>query len=627
MPSRSQLLLIPLAPALIAAAALAAPAGAATHTATCANLQARLNAASAGETLILRGSCSGSYTLPSGAAFTLEGATGTPSGFDGTGLTDTPELTSAAGSGVGAMTLSHLSFANADVTGSAVYLQHAAGALTLTDDSFTHDSTTAAAPVAIEEGSAGCAAADGRSLTVEGSSFANDTQNPPVASSTGERGGGGLEILIECGHDPVSLSEDEFTADTVNGAGEGGGLLVVDADSTVATVTQTANSFAGNTVSDSGAPSGAYGGGGEAVVGASLESTRERYTANTLTGTAGATGTAAGAGLALLGSGCAAAATQSTLADDVLAGNAIDDAGAPADAQGAALYAGPCGPADTSIVDSTISENSVTPAAAGGLAGIDAAGPGAIAIDNSILYGDQGGGELAGTNVAASYSDVCSGTAPFAGQGNICADPKLSDDGAPASINFHETATSPTIDAGSNALVPVGLTSDFYGAPRELSGASGACPQVAGSVDIGADEYSPCSADGPPKLSKLRLSAISFFAATGGGPTSPGAGSGTTISYSDSIGVTATIELFSVQGGVKRSGTCVAAKLGATGARCTLHVAIGSFTHADLAGANKVHFSGVLAGHALAGGLYQVRILATLDGVPSNTLKTEFDVF
>jgi hypothetical protein len=49
----------------------------------------------------------------------------------------------------------------------------------------------------------------------------------------------------------------------------------------------------------------------------------------------------------------------------------------------------------------------------------------------------------------------------------------------------HETASSPTIDAGSNALVPSGVTSDLFGGPRILVGKFGDAP----TVDIGVAEF------------------------------------------------------------------------------------------------------------------------------------------
>lgn len=67
-------------------------------------------------------------------------------------------------------------------------------------------------------------------------------------------------------------------------------------------------------------------------------------------------------------------------------------------------------------------------------------------------------------------------TTPFAGTGNICADPALAGVGTG---DAHETASSPTIDAGSNALVPSGVTSDFFGQPRILVGKFGDADHVA----------------------------------------------------------------------------------------------------------------------------------------------------
>src|SRR2546423_920982 len=77
-----------------------------------------------------------------------------------------------------------------------------------------------------------------------------------------------------------------------------------------------------------------------------------------------------------------------------------------------------------------------------------------LTLQNSILNGDSDGGELtgftgAGGSVTASYSDLCNGSSPFAGTGNICANPALA---SPATGDVHETSSSPTIDAGSNAL-------------------------------------------------------------------------------------------------------------------------------------------------------------------------------
>jgi hypothetical protein len=118
------------------------------------------------------------------------------------------------------------------------------------------------------------------------------------------------------------------------------------------------------------------------------------------------------------------------------------------------------------------------------VAGIDGEDTDQLTLQNSIVNGDTGAGSSEiggfGGGITATYSDVCNGTAPFAGTGNICADPKLA---AVASGDVHETATSPTIDVGSNALVPSGVTTDFYGASRIVG-----TKQAAGIVDMGAAE-------------------------------------------------------------------------------------------------------------------------------------------
>jgi hypothetical protein len=54
-----------------------------------------------------------------------------------------------------------------------------------------------------------------------------------------------------------------------------------------------------------------------------------------------------------------------------------------------------------------------------------------------------------------------------------------------------ETASSPTIDAGSNALVPSGLTTDAFGTTRILAGHAVCTGEVGKVVDMGAAEFSP----------------------------------------------------------------------------------------------------------------------------------------
>ncbi len=252
--------------------------------------------------------------------------------------------------------------------------------------------------------------------------------------------------------------------------------------------------------------SGNRGGGGEWLQGASLTSIADRFSRNTIPGATGGHWSWGG-GLGIINSYCdKEAPTESTLEDDVIAGNSIG-AGAAADLGGAGAYVGcppePAYPNHLRLLDSTVTENSV--ATAGGIAGIDGHSSDQLVIENSIVAVNNGGPEIGGFNggggsLSSAFSDVCdeAGTAPLAGEGNICAAPKLEDEGNTASFDAHETASSPTIDAGSTALVPSGLTTDFYGEPRiDMVRTNVATCGLGGSatyspfVDMGADEYPP----------------------------------------------------------------------------------------------------------------------------------------
>jgi hypothetical protein len=53
--------------------------------------------------------------------------------------------------------------------------------------------------------------------------------------------------------------------------------------------------------------------------------------------------------------------------------------------------------------------------------------------------------------------------------------------------NYHLQATSPCIDAGSNSLVPAGITTDLDGYARIVDGDGDTIDEV----DMGAYEYQP----------------------------------------------------------------------------------------------------------------------------------------
>ncbi len=494
-----------------------ATARAETFPTTCPNLQTQINAVGAklnhgeDDVIVLEGLCNGAslgkssaVTLPASSAFTLQGAAGTTSGIDAAGITG-PLLT---GVELGAITIAGLVFQNATSSGaSAVNLR--AERLTLKSDSFlnnSHEGVSGGALTAYVGPPKPCPPTGTPGVAMTGSTFRDNTNT--VGGGLGV--GGAAFVLDNCTGAGNVLEGDVFEGNSLraNGATQafGGGLLFASESTPAAEpLAQSGDVFAGNTVVDV-AGTGMYGGAGEWLEGMSLTSVADRFSGNALPGTSGPNWSW-GAGLGLLACRNTEPA-QSTVEDAVVEGNSIG-AGEPADLGGAGVYVGCPTKATTanhlSLLDSTVTENSVP---AGGVAGVDGGPHDQLRIANSIVAADSGGSETGGFAgegglASAAFSDVCNGvgTAPLPGEGNICANPLLADNGNPSSVDVHETASSPTIDAGSNALVPSGLTTDAFGAPRILAGHIG-CPSGSPAVvDMGAAEFpsaSPfCSAPPP----------------------------------------------------------------------------------------------------------------------------------
>jgi hypothetical protein len=498
----------------------AAKASAETLPASCSDLQAQMAAAvkapnhGEGYVVQLNGMCDAAslgtttgVTLPKEANFTLEGAPGTTSGLDGKGVTGTL-LRTVESEFVGRLTISNLTFEHADASsarGGALAI--GAAGLTLSDDTFlentVHESEGAAATVILAPPL--CANTGSPALAITGSSFRANSALDPGESAAG----GAVVAFLQCPSIKDVIAHDVFEANTLEVGGEGvssgGGLaLISDATEAAVPVQQTDDLFDSNRIVVNG-KSGDYGGGGEWVQGVDLASVDDQFSRNTLPGTSGANWSW-GAGLGILNSTCSEKApTESTLEDAVVAANSIG-AGEAKDLGGAGIYVGcdnsPTAPNHLSLLDSTVTENTVPP---GGVAGIDGNAEDHLALANSIVANDVGGSETGGFNgpgglLTATYSDLCApeSSSPLTGTGNICANPLLADNGDPTGVDVHETRSSPTIDAGSNALVPAGLTTDFYGDPRELPafayiedcgfGPPGTPPAV---VDMGASEAAP----------------------------------------------------------------------------------------------------------------------------------------
>jgi hypothetical protein len=326
--------------------------------------------------------------------------------------------------------------------------------------------------------------------------------------------GGGA--FIEAGdNQTVTLEGNLFSANRVAGTEaevprQGGGLVFAIAgfsDGTSFHVVQAHNKFVGNTVEATEATSAklAAGGGGEWVYGVDVQSTADVFKENRVTVDEGEP--PEGGGLGVLGSSTHEEHPQLasfTGVDDLFLGNSVAAGG-----WGGAIYTGyqnaGCQPIETCtgsttlvLDDSTVYANEVK-AGAGSQGGALWGSPNdSLTVANSIIFGNSPQPEVWGyaTGAAAptfEYSDVCAesgGPLVPTGEGNICANPQLNGSG-------EETASSPTIDAGSNALVPAGLATDAFGNTRILAGRL-ACVEVPKVVDMGADEFTTSQLAVPP---------------------------------------------------------------------------------------------------------------------------------
>jgi hypothetical protein len=475
---------------LVLFAAMSGSAWGASLTTGCPGLQSALDQAANGDTITLNQLCTvdnsglsnGQFNLSPASnpqSYTLVGAPGSGAGFDGTRVGDRV-LIGANAPQHDVLTLRNLIFQNSTSTtvpGGGAIAFGGDYSVTLDHDTFTNNQTT-------NDWSGGAVEFDNQttndSLTVTHSTF---------IGNTAQNLGGAIDVETFGGAIPVSLSDNVFTNNQVDGCGgtcelDGGAVSIYNLGPGSAAVTQSGNSFTGNSIINGG---GDVNGGAESLIGATLISTGDIFTGNSLQApVSGQVSKGAALGIE---HDCTAANPQETATNLALTGNSIADGGTAANADGALSVScipgfGGSNPSSLQLNGSTISGN----LGGGGTAGVWGEPGDHLTLQNSILNGDSGGAELTGFNsgggsTTATNTDLCNGTSPFTGTANICANPMLA--GA-SSGDVHETYSSPTVDAGSNALVPNGLTTDVYGASRIQ-------PRLAGgtaTVDMGAAELS-----------------------------------------------------------------------------------------------------------------------------------------
>jgi hypothetical protein len=132
-----------------------------------------------------------------------------------------------------------------------------------------------------------------------------------------------------------------------------------------------------------------------------------------------------------------------------------------------------------------------------------------------------------------------------------------------------------------------------------------ACPPVV--------ENHPAAKPVTGSITNLSISPNAFFAAPSGATISKAKKKkyGATVSYKDSQVATTTFTVLKPSSGRTQGKACKKpSKANKHGKHCTIYTAIGSFTHTDTAGANKLHFSGRLKGGKLGKGSYRLQAVA-----------------
>ncbi|HXD55012.1 MAG TPA: hypothetical protein VN618_09700 [Solirubrobacteraceae bacterium] len=490
---------------VLAALALgvAQPAAASTVETDCANLATTLAAATTGETIVLSGMCAGtegSFGLPEVAALTIEGAPSGVNGFDGTGAFGAALFSGSEGTD--GLTLRNLTFKNYEGFQGAVWIKSTKSAthqFAFIGDRFLNNVDTnsngGGLSMIVEEPKPSVCGFTGAGapVTLTESVFTGNTDH--------SQAGGGAYLDLECAAGTISASvtNNVFTANKVAAGTEplqGGGLWVGLGHEIIAvpfTLSQQGNLLEGNAVENTSTEARRVEGGGEFTDGGPVTSLDDRFIANSISGAKGSSFSSEGGGFASLDPGeCSTTPGVSSTATNLIAtGNSIGaPSGSGTGGEGGGIYVG-CLPGKggyhLTLLNSTITANSAS--GSGASAGLDGETNDTAVLENSIVTGNLGAPELGGfgavdgEHLTASFSDVCaleSSTSPFAGTGNICAAPALAN---AISGDVRETATSPTIDAGSNALAG-SLATDAFGAPRITAGRAG----DAAVVDIGASE-------------------------------------------------------------------------------------------------------------------------------------------
>lgn len=129
-----------------------------------------------------------------------------------------------------------------------------------------------------------------------------------------------------------------------------------------------------------------------------------------------------------------------------------------------------------------------------------------------------------------------------------------------------------------------------------------------------------------PVISRLRISPSSFALGHVGSVRKSRRPAGATVSYQDSRRAVSTIRVMLKKAGVRHGKQCVSpSKAHSRGARCTLLVSVGRFTHNDGGGATSFRFVG-LPGLRLAPGKYLLEVTPRAGRLVGRTVSVPFSI-
>jgi CSLREA domain-containing protein len=334
------------------------------------------------------------------------------------------------------VTIQDVTIANGRSSDSGGGIRNDGGTLTVTDSTFSSNTAD------FGGGGGGIFNASGGTLTVTDSAFSANSANfgggignvggtatvtdSSFSSNSAVDGGG----IANSSFGTLTVTNSSFSGNSAND--DGGGI----ANSSFGTLTVTNSTFSGNSANGT---SGNTSGGGILNIG-TLTVTNSTFSGNSANGTSGNT---SGGGIANSGNGTL------TVAGSTFSGNRATGSGGNTSG-GGILNIG-----TLTVTNSTLSGNSATDG--GGVAN-----SGAATLNNTIVANSTSGGDcflLSGSTVNASHSLIEDGSCGVVNgtNGNLTGDPNIDP------TTLVPNPGSPVIDAGSDDLIPSGITTDLAG--------------------------------------------------------------------------------------------------------------------------------------------------------------------